>query len=267
VFAGAAFGGNPVAVVHDADNLSTAQMQRFARWTNLAETTFLLAPTAAEADYRLRIFTPGGELPFAGHPTLGSCRAWLDTKRPSVSSAQVVQECGIGNIPIKVAADQIAFAAPPLSRTGAVDPAALAAITDALGLDAADVVDAAWLDNGIPWIGILTGSAATVLHLQPDFAALGEYCVGVIGPHPAGGPADFEVRAFYPGAPEDPVTGSLNAGLAVWLVNAGVFPSEYVAAQGTALGYTGRIRVSRDGVGALWIGGMTHARIRGEVSF
>ncbi len=242
-------------------------MQTFARWTNLAETTFLLSPSTADADYRLRIFTTDEELSFAGHPTLGSCRAWLDVTRPSFSNGQIVQECGIGKVVLRVEHERIAFAAPPLRRTGPVAPDVLASIIAALGVCDVDVVDAAWVDNGPPWIGILLRDATSVLAIRPDFSALGGHCVGVVGLHAAGGAADVEVRAFWPGAQEDPVTGSLNAGLALWLMDAGVLPQHYVVAQGTALARTGRLHIDRDSIGTVWVSGTTFARIRGTVEF
>ncbi|OHU56370.1 phenazine biosynthesis protein PhzF [Mycobacteroides chelonae] len=267
VFSSDSFGGNPVAVVHDADNLSTDQMQTFARWTNLAETTFILSPSAADADYRLRIFTTDGELPFAGHPTLGSCRAWLDATRPSLSNGQIVQECGIGKVVLRVEDERVAFAAPPLRRNGPVDPDVLASIVAALGIREVDVVDAAWVDNGPPWIGILLRDATAVLAMRPDFVALGGHCVGVIGAHAVGGPTDVEVRAFWPGAREDPVTGSLNAGLAIWLMDAGVLPEHYVVAQGAVLARTGQLHIDRDSNGTVWVSGTTSTRVRGTVEF
>jgi PhzF family phenazine biosynthesis protein len=265
-------GGNPLAVVHDADGLTEDPMVEFARWTNLSETTFLLPPTAEGraqgADYRVRIFTPGGELPFAGHPTIGSCHAWLARgARPGGGSATVLQECGIGLVALRIEADRIAFAAPPLLRSGPVAADDAQRVAVALGLGPRDVVDAAWADNGPGWMGLLLTDAATVLALRPDFAALGDAKVGVVGPHPTGGPADVEVRAFCPGygVPEDPVTGSLNAALAMWLIGTGRLPTTYVAAQGTALGRRGRVHVSRDEAGVVWVGGAARTVITGSV--
>lgn len=258
--------GNPVAVVHDAGGISDADMAAFARWTNLSETTFVLPPTEPGADYRLRIFTPGGELPFAGHPTLGSARAWLEAGGRPASTGRIVQECGVGLVTIADDGGRLAFAAPPLRRSGAVDPGDLAAIRASLGLTADDVDDAAWVDNGPGWVGLLLHRADAVLALQPDFAAMAGYQVGVIGPYAHGGDAAFEVRAFCPdlAVPEDPVTGSLNAGLAQWLIGSGRAPSSYVAQQGTALGRRGRVHVVADG-GEIWVGGETVVGIRGQV--
>jgi PhzF family phenazine biosynthesis protein len=255
--------GNPVAVVHDADGLSEARMAAFARWTNLSETTFLLAPTDPAADYRLRIWTPGAELPFAGHPTLGSAHAWLAAGGVPLRSDTVVQECGAGLVRVR-RGERLAFAAPPLMRSGRVDEGDLARITRALRIERSEVRDAAWIDNGPGWVGVLLADAAAVLGLQPDFAAFDDLKVGVAGPYPEGD-EDLEVRAFCPqyGVPEDPVTGSLNAGLAQWLAGTRL-PRSYVASQGTALGRRGRVHVSvEDDV--VWVGGDTHTTITGEV--
>ncbi|KHL02764.1 PhzF family phenazine biosynthesis protein [Sinomonas humi] len=266
--------GNPVAVVHDAEGVSDQDMAAFARWTNLSETTFLLPPTQSGADYRLRIFTPGGELPFAGHPTLGSARAWLEAGGVPAASGRLVQECGVGLVTLADDGGRLAFAAPPLLRSGPVDPSELALVVRSLGLAADDVVDAAWVDNGPGWVGLLLRDATTVLELRPDFAAMGGYKVGVIGPYDNTGEdpsVAFEVRAFCPdlAVPEDPVTGSLNAGLAQWLIGSGRAPSSYIAQQGTALGRRGRVHVSADGLaggdGEIWVGGDTVAGIRGTV--
>ncbi|MEA5455884.1 PhzF family phenazine biosynthesis protein [Sinomonas sp. JGH33] len=264
--------GNPVAVVHDAEGLSTEDMAAFARWTNLSETTYLLPPTQPEADYRLRIFTPGGEIPFAGHPTLGSARAWLEAGGVPAAGGQIVQECGVGLVTLADDGGRLAFAAPPLRRSGPVEAAELAAVVASLGLGADDVVDAAWVDNGPGWVGVLVRDAETVLALRPDLAAMGRYLVGVVGPFPEGSEArasgaDFEVRGFAPSldVPEDPVTGSLNAGLAQWLIGSGRAPSSYVARQGTALGRRGLVRVSSDGTD-VWVGGDTVVGVRGTVA-
>jgi PhzF family phenazine biosynthesis protein len=267
--------GNPVAVVHGADDLTDAQMAAFASWTNLSETTYLLRPTVPGADYRLRIFTPGRELPFAGHPTLGSARAWLEAGGvPGGDDAAQhadrgpVQECGAGLVRLRAGA-RLAFAAPPLVRSGPVDAADLAVITAALGTD--EVVEAAWVDNGPGWVALLLPDAATVLRLEPDLRALAAsevgQAVGVVGPHPGGGDAAFEVRAFVPatGAGEDPVTGSLNAGLGMWLVGAGHAPPSYVAAQGTVLGRRGRVYVEHAD-GEVWVGGDTVVGVVGTVA-
>ena len=266
VFADRLTEGNPVAVVHDADDLTDEQMARFAAWTNLSETTFLLTPTDLSADYRLRIFTPDRELPFAGHPTLGSARAWLDAGGTAHDPSQLVQECGAGAVRVRTDPDRLAFAAPPLLRSGPVDEADLRTLRRGLDLRPEDVVDAAWVDNGPGWVGLLLRDAAAVLALEPDLAVLAGYDVGVVGPHPEGADAAVEVRAFVPGGGigEDPVTGSLNAGLGRWLIDTGRLPASYTAAQGTRLGRRGRVRVEQIG-DDLWVGGATVPGIVGSV--
>lgn len=267
VFATGPLTGNPVAVVHDAQGWTEDQMAAFARWTNLSETTFLLPPQDPGADYRLRIFTPAAELPFAGHPTLGSAHAWVQAGGEPRDSEALVQECGIGLVTIRRDADRMAFAAPDLLRSGPVDPATLERVRGALGLDAAQVLDANWVDNGPGWLGLRLDSAASVLGLDPDFTALGGLTVGVLGAHEPGGPADVEVRAFCPelAAPEDPVTGSLNAGLALWLTRSGVLPPAYTARQGTALGRRGEVSISTGADGRVWVGGACATLISGTL--
>ena len=258
--------GNPLAVVHGADALDDARMQAFAQWTHLSETTFLLAPTDPAADYRVRIFTPGGELPFAGHPTLGSCHAWLERGGVPKTAGRVVQQCGVGLVDIRVEAGRTAFAAPPL-RMAAVETPLLAKVLQALGLEPSAVVASQWLDNGPRWLGLLLRDAATVLALAPDHAALRRLAkVGVVGACPNGSECAFEVRAFasMAGIDEDPVTGSLNAGVAERLIGSGRAPERYVAAQGARLGRAGRVHVSRED-GRFWIGGSSVSCIRGEV--
>lgn len=266
VFCDGPFSGNPVAVVADADGLSDEQMQTFARWTNLSETTFLLPPTTDAADYRVRIFTPSTELPFAGHPTLGTCHAWL--ARADSDADTVVQECGAGLVTLRRDADGLAFAAPALIRSGPVDDEHLARVVDGLGLASADVVDAAWVDNGPGWMAILVSDVDTVLRLRPG--NLGEDAnVGVVGRYPPGSPAALEVRAFFPAGGvtvEDPVTGSLNASVAQWLVPAGRLRTPYTASQGTVIGRRGRVRVSSGDDGAIWVGGATRTCITGTVA-
>ena len=263
--------GNPLAVVHDAQGLSDTQMADVARWTNLSETTFLLPPDDPQADYRVRIFTPGGELPFAGHPTLGSCFAWLAAGGVPRDAAVVVQQCGVGRVRVRRDAtstgQRLAFAAPALRRTGPVDPTLRAQAVAALGLADAQVLRLEWIDNGPGWMGALLADAASVLALRPDFSAMRGLKLGVVGPHPAGADCQFEVRAFVPGlgVPEDPVTGSLNAGLAQWLIGAGLAPDAYVAAQGAALGRAGRVFVQREGAD-VWIGGAVCAVVSGIVT-
>lgn len=261
VFSAEPLRGNPVAVVHGADGLSDDDMAAFARWTNLSETTFLLTPTTSGADYRLRIWTPGGELPFAGHPTLGSAHAWLEAGGVPSVSGTVVQECAAGLVTVR-RDDRLAFAGPPLVRSGPVDEADLDRAVVALGIDRRDVVDAAWIDNGPGWVGVLLADAAAVLALEPDWGLFGDLKIGVAGP---GGDADVEVRAFCPqyGVPEDPVTGSLNAGLGAWLAGTRL-PSSYVASQGTVLQRRGRVYVTRED-DVVWVGGDTSTTIVGTV--
>jgi PhzF family phenazine biosynthesis protein len=256
--------GNPVAVVHDASGLTEEEMAAFARWTNLSETTFLLPPTDPGADYRLRIWTPGRELPFAGHPTLGSAHAWLEAGGTPRSADRVVQECGAGLVAVR-RGERLAFEAPPLTRSGPVAADDLGRVAAALGLGEDDVVDAAWLDNGPGWVGVLLADAAAVLACRPDPGAFGDLRIGVVGIYPEGDAA-VEVRAFCPGLGvfEDPVTGSLNAGLAQWLAGDRL-PTAYVASQGTAIGRRGRVHVSvEDGV--VWVGGDTLTTVTGSVA-
>ena len=267
VFTATPLRGNPLAVVHDAQGLSDAEMANFARWTNLSETTFLLPPDDPAADYRLRIFTPGGELPFAGHPTLGSCHAWLAEGGVPRDPKVVVQQCGVGRVRVRREATRLAFAAPALRRTGTVEPALRAQAVAALGLADDAVLQLEWIDNGPGWMAALLTDAAQVLALQPDFGRMQGLKLGVVGPYPAGSECQFEVRAFVPGlgVPEDPVTGSLNAGLAQWLIGAGLAPISYIAAQGAALGRAGRVFVDQDGAD-IWIGGAVCPVISGWVS-
>lgn len=270
VFVSGSLTGNPVAVVFGADDLVDAQMAAFAKWTNLSETTFIVTPQDPAADYGLRIFTPGEELPFAGHPTLGSAHAWLQVGGEPTST-NIIQECGVGLVRIRRDRGGLAFAAPPLIRSGAVDDADLEVIRRALGLRLSDVVASNWVDNGPRWIGLLLTSAQRVLEVQPDFAALGGLNVGLIGPYRGGSATpddrpDYEVRAFVPeiGVPEDPVTGSLNAGFATWLRAEQIAPDRYVASQGTVLGRAGRVFITDDGTD-IWVGGRSSTVITGEV--
>ncbi len=266
VFSADPLGGNPLAVVHAAMGMSEARMAALARWTNLSETTFLLPPTDPGADYYVRIFTPGGELPFAGHPTLGSCHAWLATRGKPRKPGLVVQQCGVGLVPVRCDGPRLEFAAPPLRRTGALEPDLLAKIATALALLPSDLVHHQWVDNGPGWCAVMLRSARQVLSLKPDWAALDSLKLGVVGPHDAGQDAAFEVRAFIgDGGYEDPVTGSLNASLAQWLIDAGLAKSSYVAAQGTTLHRSGRVHLRKEGE-EVWVGGDVVDVIRGEVS-
>lgn len=267
VFAPGPLPGNPVAVVHGADGLSAVQMQRFANWTNLSETTFLLQPTHPDADYRVRIFTPVEELPFAGHPTLGTAHAWLTAGGQPRTSGELVQECGVGLVRVRAeAVGEYAFGAPPLLRSGPVEQATLDQSVASLGVDPSRVLGSSWVDNGPGWIGIRLDSAETVLELHPDYAAMGTLNLGVIGAYGQDGPADYEVRAFVPGlaVPEDPVTGSVNAGLAQWMRQEGTAPDSYTVQQGTVLGRGGRISI-RNEADSTWVGGACRTVISGQV--
>jgi PhzF family phenazine biosynthesis protein len=265
VFTTTPYLGNPVAVVLDADGLADEDMARFARWTNLSETTFVLAPDADGADYRVRIFTPSRELPFAGHPTLGTCHAWLSAGGTASRDGVIVQQCGAGLVPIRQTADGLAFAAPPLLRSGPVDDPLVEHLAVVLGIERAAIVDAQWADNGPGWVAVLLGSAEEVLALRPNVTDLD---VGAVGPYPPGSPQAFEVRAFFPvygATAEDPVTGSLNASLAEWLLRTGRATAPYVASQGTALGRRGRVHISADDTGTIWVGGGTVTCVTGQV--
>ena len=259
--------GNPVAVVHAADDLTDEQMAAFARWTNLSETTFLLQPTDPAADYRVRIFTVNGELPFAGHPTLGSAYAWLAAGGEPRDDDRLVQQCQVGLVPVRRDGDRLAFAAPALLRSGPVADDDLAELTRWLGVASDDVIDAQWVDNGPGWVGVLLRDAATVLAVRP--AGPGAFRdVGIIGAHPSGAECAVEVRALFAvqgGLAEDPVTGSLNASLAQWLIGSGRLPRAYVAAQGTVLGRRGRVHVSAEG-DEVWVGGHVADGITGTVA-
>ncbi len=273
VFTATPYLGNPVAVVLDGAGLDDAQMQAFARWTNLSETTFVLPPTEAQADYHLRIFTPGGELMFAGHPTLGSCHAWLQAGGVARERETVVQQCGVGLVNIRREQDMLAFGAPVLRRSDP-DAALLAAVAGALGIQTAQIVAAQLLDNGTVWLGLLLDGPGTVLQLAPDFAVLKRlgHKVGVAGVYAqaqAGSDAPgLEVRGFAPhlGVNEDPVTGSLNASLAQWLIADGHMPQRYLAAQGACLRRAGRVSVRRDAAGQVWVGGRSVTCIAGTVT-
>lgn len=282
VFTDRPYLGNPLAVVLDGEGLSTEEMQHFTNWTNLSEATFLLPPSeegrAAGADYRVRIFCPGRELPFAGHPTLGSCHAWLEAGGQPRTPGRIVQECGVGRVTLRQDGHRLAFAAPPLLKSGPLPEADVELIARGLGIARTDIVGHAWCDNGPNWRGVMLASAEAVLALRPDGAVLGALDVGVVGPRgkvgvigshgPAGAELpDFEVRAFFPGnngLAEDPVTGSLNAALAQWLIGAHLAPPRYVASQGTALGRAGRVHVEQDGE-HIWVGGGSVTCVDGQV--
>jgi len=267
VFTSQPLRGNPLAVVVGADALPDTQMAAFANWTNLSETTFLLRPTNPLADYRVRIFTPQRELPFAGHPTLGSCHVWLASGAMPKGN-EILQECEIGLVRIRRSLGRLSFAAPKMRRTGAPEPHILAQAMEGLRLIPDAIVSANWVDNGPGWLAVLVRSRDEVLAIRPDYSVLAGLRVGVVGAWDAvkdGSEAQFEVRAFTAGGYEDPVTGSLNAGLAQWLIDAGVAPSSYVASQGSVLGRMGRVHVERDG-SETWIGGAITTCIAGTLT-
>ena len=273
VFSHEPFLGNPVAVVLDGTGLTTQDMQLLARWTNLSETTFVLPPDAPGADYQVRIFTVAAELPFAGHPTLGTCHAWLEAGGVPRSQGEIVQQCAAGLIPIRRDEDGgdgagvLSFAAPPLLRSGQVDEPLIEKIAGQLNIARSEIVDAQWADNGPGWVAVLLGSAEAVRALRPAVSGLD---VGVVGPYPPGSECAFEVRAFFQqgdNTAEDPVTGSLNASLGQWLTSTGRATAPYTASQGTVIGRRGRVRVSRDDDGGIWVGGATVTRITGTVDF
>ncbi len=282
VFTAVPYRGNPVAVILDADGLGDEEMQRIAHWTNLSETTFVLPPTDPGADYRVRIFTPGSELPFAGHPTIGTCHAWLEAGGSPRAEGTIVQECGVGLVTLRRDGARLAFAAPPLMRSGPVDEADIEATCKVLAIDRSEVVAAQWADNGPGWLAVMLESAEAVLALRPDFSAVDSYDIGVVGPHPVGvvgptkigavgltgGDPAIEVRAFFRAggnAAEDPVTGSLNAALAQWLLADGTLTAPYVAAQGTVLGRAGSVFVDQAD-GQIWVGGDAVTCIEGTIS-
>jgi PhzF family phenazine biosynthesis protein len=265
VFGSAPYRGNPLAVVLNGAGLSADEMQRFAHWMNLSETTFVLPPTSEGADYQVRIFTPVAELPFAGHPTLGTCHAWLEAGGTPNQPGVVVQQCGAGLVTLRQAADRLAFAAPPVLREGPVEEDLLRQIASALRIDRAEIVDASWADNGPGWVAVMLPSAEAVLAVKPGPVDLD---LGLVGAYPPGSPEAFEVRAFFPkdgATTEDPVTGSLNASLASWLLNGGYAQAPYVASQGTVLGRAGRVYISRDPDGTIWVAGATVTCISGQV--
>ncbi|GAB7523491.1 PhzF family phenazine biosynthesis protein [Paraburkholderia sp. 2C] len=278
VFTSVPFKGNPLAVVFDADELDTEPMQAIARWTNLSETTFLCKPTDPAADYRVRIFTPGRELPFAGHPTLGTAHALLESGYRPRQAGRLVQQCGVGLVELVAlaAADMPAaahhgawaFAAPPARITPLPD-SQYAALSAALRSDAIDFGAApCGVNNGAPWLVVRLATANDCLALEPDSRALAEiaHAVGAhglaaYGPHPDGSPATFEVRCLMTGDAfglgEDPVTGSANAALACLLTTQQRRPGErYTVRQGTVLGRAGDVAVHYDdAAGKTWIGG------------
>lgn len=271
VFGTTDFSGNPLAVILNADDLDTDQMLRITRWLNLSETTFLLRPTVREADYRVRIFTLERELPFAGHPTLGSCHAWLVAGGQPKNGDTIVQECGSGLVPIRRDGAILSFAAPPLIKSGPVDEGKLAAVAQVLRIDRNAIVDAEWADNGPGWVALLLDSAEAVLALEPERWHPTRVDIGVVGPYPTGSPAAFELRAFFSdhhgNLLEDPVTGSLNASVAQWLLRTDRATVPYTASQGQRLDRAGRIEITQDPNGTIWIGGKAHTLFSGKTSF
>lgn len=266
VFSTASFLGNPVAVVLDAEGLDAATMQRVARWTNLSETTFVLPPSSDAADYRLRIFTPGGELPFAGHPTLGSAHAWLEGGGVPRDPSVIVQEVEAGLIEVRLDGGMLSFAAPPTIRSGDLDEGYLAQIATALGIDRSQVLAHQWVDNGPGWAVVRLATAQDVLDLNPDLSRIPEAMIGAIGAYPAGSEHAFEMRTFAPalGIPEDPVCGSMNASVGQWLIESGAVSGGYRVSQGARLGRAGDITIAADDSGRVWVGGATTTLFRGE---
>ncbi|MFL6611449.1 MAG: PhzF family phenazine biosynthesis protein [Pseudomonas sp.] len=269
VFSEASLKGNPLAVVLGADGISEERMATFANWTNLSETTFVLAPQHPEADYRVRIFTTSTELPFAGHPTLGSCHAWLEAGGVP-KGQEIVQECGVGLVRIRRSDYGLAFLAPPLLKSGPLEVDVLERVRKGLGLPAEAIVDAQWVDNGAGWLTLLLKDRQQILTLKPDYYQLRDLAVGVVAPWDPvvdGDAAQFEVRGFIAGdgMPEDPATGSLNAGLAQWMLSKGLAPSAYVVSQGVTMGRAGRIHVERIG-DEVWIGGAVVTCINGVLT-
>jgi PhzF family phenazine biosynthesis protein len=265
VFASGPYSGNPVAVVLDASGLETEAMQRVAHWINLSETTFVLPPSSPDADYQVRIFTPTEELPFAGHPTLGTCHAWIAAGGSPRQGELVVQECKAGLVQVRRTEEGFAFAGPPLVRSGEVEDELVDHLASMLNIDRGEIQDTQWVDNGPGWVAVLLASADAVLALRPGVV---DRDLGAVGPYPEGSPCALEVRAFMPrdgSTIEDPVTGSLNASLAEWLLRTGRVTAPYVASQGTALGRAGRVHVSRDGDDTIWVGGSTVTCISGEL--
>ncbi len=268
VFHSEPLSGNPLAVVFDAEGFTTEQMQGITRWFNLSETAFLLPPTSKDADYRVRIFTLERELPFAGHPTLGTCHAWLTAGGKPCDPSRIVQECGAGLVPLRRSKDLLAFAAPPLVRGGPVEDETLEEVCSVLRIERARIIDSQWVDNGPGWVAVQLESAEAVLAVEPAATHPRRIDIGVVGFHPRGGALAYEVRAIFADHRgmllEDPVTGSLNASLAQWLIDAGRAKPPYTASQGTRLGRSGRINIDRDADGKIWVGGRTTTLVEGQ---
>jgi len=270
VFHSEPLSGNPLAVVFDPEGLTTEDMLQITRWFNLSETTFVLPPTTTEADYRVRIFTLDREMPFAGHPTLGTCHAWLGAGGKPRNGDRIVQECGAGLIPIRRDGDRLAFAAPRLMRSGAVDESTLNRAVEVLRIKRSDVVEAQWVDNGPGWVALQLASAEAVLAVEPVRYHADRFDIGLVGLYPPGGPLAYEVRAIFSdhrrSLMEDPVTGSLNASVAQWLLSTGRVKAPYVAAQGARVGRAGRIHIDQDSAGAVWVGGRATTIVSGNCS-
>lgn len=268
VFGSDAFSGNPLAVIHDSDGLTTEDMLEITDWIDLSETTFLVPTTDPDADYHVRIFCPGRELPFAGHPTLGTCQAWLAAGGTPKQPDRIMQQCGAGLVPIRRTDDRLAFAAPDLIRSGPVAPDELTERTEQLGLTAGDVIDAAWIDNGPGWMGLLLESAEAVLSVSVPSGSIPGFNVGLIGPQPTDHVHAIEIRGLFEDSTgrvrEDPVTGSLNASVAQWLIDSGRLPPSYRARQGTAIGRRGDVWIDRSD-GEVWVGGHSTVRITGSI--
>jgi len=268
VFSSHPLKGNPVAVVLDGDGITDDQMQQLARWTNLSETTFVLPATDPEADYRLRIFTPGGELPFAGHPTLGSAHAWLENGGTPRRGDRIVQQCQSGLVAVRRGEGTLSFAAPPTLRTGPIDDAEVDLIAAAFKIDRERIIDHQWVDNGPGWAVVRLSTAREVLDLEPDLTLIPQAMVGAIGAHPEGSEHQFEMRTFAPrvGVAEDPVCGSMNASVGQWLTAGGTVSGSYRVSQGAILGREGSIEITADTDGTVWVGGVTATIIRGVIA-
>jgi PhzF family phenazine biosynthesis protein len=270
VFHSEPLSGNPLAVVFDAEGLTTEQMQHITRWFNLSETSFLLPPTSKDADYRVRIFTLERELPFAGHPTLGTCHAWLTAGGKPRDKSRIVQECGAGLVPLRRSNDLLAFAAPPLVKGGPVEGEKIDEVCRVLRIERSSIIDSQWADNGPGWVAVQLESAEAVLAIQPAATHPRRIDIGVVGFHPRGGDIAYEIRAIFADHRgmllEDPVTGSLNASVAQWLIGTGRVKPPYTASQGTRLGRSGRIFIDRDPEGRIWVGGRTTTLVSGEFS-
>ena len=265
VFSATSYLGNPVAVILDADGLSEDAMQRVARWTNLSETTFVLPPTTPGADYRLRIFTPGCELPFAGHPTLGSAHAWLEHGGAPRHAGRVVQECAAGLVEVRVGEGLLSFTAPPTRRDGDLEDEYLEKIVAAFGIARDQVIAHQWVDNGPGWAVVQLATAADVLALEPDLSLIPDAMVGAVGAHPPGVEHAFEMRTFAPrvGVAEDPVCGSMNASVGQWLVRTGAVSGSYRVSQGQRLGRAGDITITPEADGTVRVGGATTTLFHG----